>query len=152
MLTVKISRPDAEQLLNLLRSAADSYPDVIEELEYALNPGNTSQPEFEEDGHWDGDRFVFDFERIAKQTGYTLKEVQDYGVSYCRRNPRMTKEKAIQNGYTVEDRSYPVDVPFKEVMIRQQGLEDTPGQKTTVVVDPDGPPNSIRIMVKPPKF
>ena len=37
-------------------------------------------------GRWseDGSRFIYDFQKVADACGYTLAEVQAYGVVYCR--------------------------------------------------------------------
>lgn len=43
------------------------------------------------DGKWASDDvrdgFIYDYERIASETGYTVAQVKMYGVSYCRRTP-----------------------------------------------------------------
>jgi hypothetical protein len=37
-------------------------------------------------GRWseDGARFIYDLEKVAHICGYTVEEVQAYGVHYCR--------------------------------------------------------------------
>ena len=43
-------------------------------------------------GHWteDGARFVYDLDKIAEATGYTIEEVKTYGVPYCRTFSRLS--------------------------------------------------------------
>lgn len=43
-----------------------------------------------QDGVWQGDRFHYDYEHIARVTGWSVEDVLARGVSYCRRNPRRT--------------------------------------------------------------
>lgn len=44
-------------------------------------------------GHWteDGARFVYDLDKIAVATGYTVEEVKTYGVPYCRTFSRLSQ-------------------------------------------------------------
>lgn len=37
--------------------------------------------------------FVYDYEKIARETGYSVDWVKMYGVSYCRNNPRCSESK-----------------------------------------------------------
>ena len=43
-----------------------------------------------EDGHWSEDRthFIYDWEKISRETGWSIEEINMRGVSWCRRNPK----------------------------------------------------------------
>lgn len=42
------------------------------------------------DGRWseDGTHFVFDYEKISRETGWPISEIRMRGVSWCHRNPK----------------------------------------------------------------
>jgi hypothetical protein len=44
----------------------------------------------ENNGRWSEDKthFIYDYERIAKETGYTVNQVKLYGVAYVRNHPK----------------------------------------------------------------
>lgn len=44
-----------------------------------------------EDGYWAGDFFIYDYDKIARETGYTVDQVKMYGVAHCRNNPQESK-------------------------------------------------------------
>lgn len=60
------------------------------------------------DGSWSEDmtHFVYDYEKISRETGWTVDEIRSRGVAYCRRNrkqPTETEKAEIERrGYVPE--------------------------------------------------
>ena len=51
------------------------------------------------DGHWtdDGTNFVYDYEKISNETGWSIDDIKARGVSWCRRNPKTPSDNSLNN-------------------------------------------------------